>query len=254
MNLTGNTHLKILLAILSLVFIAGCGNTAKQQQDSTDTTQALLAETPPGEAPKSAPVAGDCEATETLIYSDGGTSSYTEDKMRGVGVVSFQLEVNDRLDIYDEDGSQFGFLVYNEGHNFYMLDMPAKIIARAVVPVDDFMQFDFDAEAISTDKDYLIIYINKEKRKVKKASLKCTFRKWDDYLIDNKIRLKACNILPAAGSNNDMIYDVLQLKGDQIKIRSLKDCSGEDEGFQQVEGWIKWRKGDQLIVDLSSCN
>ncbi|MGY3213128.1 hypothetical protein [Mucilaginibacter sp. HD30] len=254
MNLTGNTRLKILLAIMSLVFTAGCGNVATQQQASTDTTQALLAESPPAEAPKSPPDAGDCKATETLIYSDAGTSSYTEDKIRGVGVISFQFEVNDRLDIYNEDGSQFGFLVYNEGYSFYMLDMPAKIIARAVVPVDDFMQFDFDAEAIGTDKDYLIIYVNKEKRKVKKASLRCTFSKWDDYLKNNKIRLKGCNRLPAAGSNNDLIYEVLQLKGDQIKIKSVKNCSGEDEGFKQVEGWIKWKNADLLTVDLASCN
>ena len=254
MNLTGNTHFKILLAILSLVLIAGCGNTDKKQPDSTDTTQAILAEAPTAETTESAPVAGDCKATETLIYSDAGTSSYTEDKMRGVGVISFQLEVNDRLDIYNEDGSPFGFLVYNEGHSFYMLDMPAKIIARAVVPVADFMQFDFDAEAIGTDKDYLIIYVNKEKRKVKKATTKCTFSKWDDYLKNNKVRLKACNRLPAAGSNNDMTYEVLQLKGDQIKIKSVPDCSGEDEGFKPVEGWIKWKNADLLTVDLASCN
>ncbi|RZL16453.1 MAG: hypothetical protein EOO89_11515, partial [Pedobacter sp.] len=88
MNLTGNTRLMILLAILGLVFTTGCGSTAEQQQGSTDTTDAILAETPPAEARKSVPPAGDCKATETLIYSDNGISSYTEDKMRGVGVIS----------------------------------------------------------------------------------------------------------------------------------------------------------------------
>jgi|GEM_PF-1342880 len=254
MNLTGNTHFKILLAILSLVFIDGCGNTHKKQQDGTDTIQAVLAETPRAEAPESAPVAGDCKVTETLIYSDKATCSYTEDKLRGVGVISFQLEVNGRLDIYNEDGSQFGFLVYNEGHGFYMLDMPAKIIARAVVPVDDFMQFDFDAEAIGTDKDYLIIYVNKEKRKVKKADAKFTFNQWDDYLKLQNVRLKSCNRLPAAGMNQEMLYRVTQVKGDEIKIRSVKNCSGEDEGYKQVEGWIKWKKGDVLTVELTICN
>ena len=255
MNLTGNTHLKILLAILSLVFTAGCGNTAKQQQDSADTTQAVLAETPPAEAAKNTTTIGDCKSADTLLYSEEGIfSSYTEDKIRGVGVISFQLDINDRLDIYNIDGTKFGFLVYNDDQTYYMQDMPSKIIARAIIPLADQAQFDFDAEATNTDKDYLIIYVNKEKRKVKKAGAKCTFSKWDDYLKNNKVRLKACNRLPAAGSNNDMTYEVLQLKGDQIKIKSVPDCSGEDEGFKPVEGWIKWKNADLLTVDLASCN
>lgn len=255
MNLTVNTHLKILLAILSLVLTAGCGNTAKQQQDNTDTTQAILAETPPAEASKNSATIDDCKAADTLLYSEEGVfSSYTEDKMRGIGVISFQLDINNRLDIYNVDGSKFGFLVYNDDQTYYMQDMPAKIIARAVIPIADQAQFDFDAEAINTDKDYLIIHVNKEKRKVKKADVKFTFSRWDDYLKLQEIRLKPCNMLTAAGTNQEMLYQVTQVKGDEIKIRSVKNCSGEDEGFQQVEGWIKWKKGDLLTVELTNCD
>lgn len=137
MNLTGNTHLKILLATLSLVFTAGCGNTAKQQQDSTDTTQAILAETPPAEASKSTATIGDCKAADTLLYSEEGVfSSYTEDKMRGVGVISFQFDINNRLDIYNLDGSKFGFLVYNADQTYYLDILGAlTILFRAAVHV-----------------------------------------------------------------------------------------------------------------------
>ncbi|RYY35330.1 MAG: hypothetical protein EOP46_10425 [Sphingobacteriaceae bacterium] len=255
MNITGNTHFKLLLAILSFVFIAGCGNSAKQQQDRTDTTQAVLAETPTTEDSKSTTTIGDCKAADTLLYSEDGVfSSYTEDKMRGVDVISFQLDINDRLDIYNVDGSKFGFLVYNDDQTYYLQDMPAKIIARAVIPVTDLAQFDFDAEVTNTDKDYLIIYVNREKRKVKKADVKFTFRSWEDYLKLQEIRLKSCNMLPEAGTNQDLVYQVTQVKGDEIKIRSVKNCSGEDEGFKQVEGWIKWKNGDSLTVNLTSCD
>ncbi|MGY3211804.1 hypothetical protein [Mucilaginibacter sp. HD30] len=256
MNITGNTHLKILLlAMLSIAFATGCGNSAKKQDTGADSTQAILAEAEPEAASKSAPTIGDCQSTDTLLYSQEGVfSSYTENKMRGVGVISFHLSINNRLDIYDEDGSKFGFLVYNDDQTYYMLDMPIKTIARAVIPIADQAQFDFDAEATNTDKDYFIIYVNKEKRKVKKADVKFTFSSWDDYLKLQEIRLKPCNMLPAAGTNQEMLYTVTQVKGDEIKIRSVQNCSGEDEGFKQVEGWIKWKNGDVLTVDLTNCD
>ena len=256
MNITGNTHLKILLlAMLSIAFATGCGNSAKKQDTGADSTEAILAEAEPEAASKSAPTIGDCQSTDTLLYSQEGVfSSYTENIMRGVGVISFHLGINNRLDIYDEDGSKFGFLVYNDDQTYYMLDMPIKTIARAVIPVADQAQFDFDAEATNTDKDYFIIYVNKEKRKVKKADVKFTFSSWDDYLKLQEIRLKPCNMLPAAGTNQEMLYTVTQVKGDEIKIRSVQNCSGEDEGFKQVEGWIKWKNGDVLTVDLTNCD
>lgn len=256
MNITGNTRLKILLlALLNLAFATGCGNSAKEQKIGADSTEAVLAETEPAAASKSTATIADCKSADTLLYSEEGVfSSYTEYKMRGVGVISFHLDINNRLDIYNLDGSKFGFLVYNADQTYYMQDMPAKIIARAVIPVADKAQFDFDAEATDTDKDYLIIYVNKEKRKVKKADVKFTFSKWDDYLKLQEIRLKPCNMLAAAGTNQEMLYKVTAVKDDEIKIRSVKNCSGEDEGFKQIEGWIKWKNGDSLTVDLTSCD
>ena len=254
MNITGNTHLKILLALLSVVFATGCVSNTQKKGNSASSTQVTKAETLPAAAPKSAVTVGDCQAAETFIYSDESFSSYTEDKMRGTGVVSFQLDINDRLDIYNEDDSKFGFLVYNEDETFYMLDMPSKVIARAVIPAADVAQFDFDAEAIDTDKDNLIIYVNKKKRKVKKADVKFTFSNWDDYIKHQIISLKACNMFPAAHADKDLLYEVIQKKGDKIKIRSLRDCSGEDSGFRLVEGWVKWKNGDLLTVDLTSCD
>ncbi len=254
-NLTGNTHLKLLLAILSLVFTAGCSNSAKKQETGADSTQAVLAEAGPVAASKSTAIIDDCKSADTLLYSEEGVfSSYTEDKMRGVGVISFQLDINDRLGIYNVDGSKFGFLVYNDDQTYYLQDMPAKVIAKAVIPIADQAQFDFDAEATNADKDYFIVYVNKEKRKVKKADVKYIFSRWDDYLKLQEIRLKPCNMLPAAGTNQEMLYQVTQVKGDEINIRSVKNCSGEDEGFKQIEGWIKWKNGDLLTVYLTSCD
>jgi len=45
--------------------------------------------------------------------------------------------------------------VFNEDETFYLLSMPKKLVARRVVPEADFAQFDFDAEAVKEDNEYL---------------------------------------------------------------------------------------------------
>jgi hypothetical protein len=195
-----------------------------------------------------------CEAGDTLIYGDSVFNSYTEDKMRGSGVVSFQMDVNDRLDIFYPDGATFGYLVYNEDGTFYTTSMPAKLVARWVVPAADFAQFDFDAEAVDTDKDYLIIYANKKKLKVKKAGVKYTFSKWEDYIRSATIQLKDCNLLEGAAQYRDMSFDVIEVDGDRIKVKSSKDCSGPDVKFKPLEGWLTWKKDGNLLVDFGICD
>ncbi|WP_316812137.1 hypothetical protein [Pedobacter heparinus] len=66
----------------------------------------------------------------------------------------------------------------NKHLTYFTLNMPKKVIARQVAPQYDFAAFDFDAEKVNTDKDYLIIYVNREKRKVKKSAVKFVFEPW----------------------------------------------------------------------------
>jgi hypothetical protein len=254
MNFSGNIRSRILLAATIMVLSASCDGGYKKKTQNRNTTQVVSKASQPVAVPQEAPPVTDCTAAETLIYSGHGLSSYTEDIMRGTGVVSITLEPNNRLDIYDLDDVTYGFLVYNQNGTFYTLNMPTKVVARAVVPEPDFAQFDFDAEPENSDKDYLIIYVNKEKRMVKKADVKYTFYSWPEYVKTQEIRPKDCNLLPAAGADKNMLYQVVDLKGDKLKIRSFKGCSGEEEGFRQVEGWLKWKNGDVLTVELTSCN
>jgi recombinational DNA repair ATPase RecF len=72
----------------------------------------------------------------------------------------------------------------------------------------------------------LIIYANKERLKVKKAGLKCTFSKWEDYLRSQLITLKDCNLIEGAAQYRDMFFDVTEVDGDRIKVKSVQDCGG----------------------------
>ena len=121
---------------------------------------------------------------EKLLYQDKSMASFIDAKRRGTGVISFQLDVNDRLDIFNEDGTPFGDIVLNEDMTYYTLDMPEKVVARKVVPNSDFAAFDFDAEPVKSEDEYLRIYVNKKLRKVKKAGTKYTFTNWAQYSKD----------------------------------------------------------------------
>lgn len=191
-----------------------------------------------------------CEPGERLIFEED-LKSFTEDKMRGSGVISFEMDVNDRLDIFYPDGSTFGFMVYNEGGYFYTIDMPRKLVARWVMPIGDFTQIDFDAEAVDTDKDYLIIYANKERLKVKKDDVKFTFSKWKDYVRSQLITLKDCNLLEGVKPNSGIFFDVTEVDGDRIKVKSVEECGGP---AKPLEGWITWKKDGNLLVDFNYCD
>lgn len=71
--------------------------------------------------------------------------------MRGHGIVSIRLDINDRPDIWDMDDAKFGEIVLNGDQTFFTLNMPQKVIARKVVPEFDIAAFDFDAEDPDSD-------------------------------------------------------------------------------------------------------
>lgn len=120
----------------------------------------------------------DCRELELLLWEGEGFVFYMEDRMRGKGVIFFIMDINDRLDIFNEDDSNFGEIVLNEGLIYFIFIMFKKIVVRKVIVIYDFVVFDFDCESIEVDWDYFIIYVNKEKRKVKKLDFKYIFLIW----------------------------------------------------------------------------
>jgi hypothetical protein len=169
---------KIFTYTVLLIFLSSCGNASKQDSSAVEAAPAdTLAPDRINPMPKQETLSYK-DGNDSLLYEGETLSTYIDAEHRGAGVVSFTLDVNDRLDIWNMDDTKFGDVVLNEDLTYFSLNMPKKIVARKVVPENDFAAFDFDAEKPETDKDYLIIYINKEKRKVKKSDLKFHFSPW----------------------------------------------------------------------------
>jgi len=235
---------EVIFLLTVIISFGACIETTKQVQPVVTEPTALATK-----------VQKDCGNEEKLLYAKDGFSSYTEDKIRGKGVISFELQVNDRLDIYDEDDAVFGYIVLNEDQTFFTAQMPKKLVARKVIPELDFAAFDFDAEEESASKDYLFIYANGEKKKVKKTDAKYSYQSWGVYLKKKSIALKPCNPLAnAPNGGQNLVYDVKDMDDDQIKIKSSADCGGEESKFAPAQGWVKWRKKDLLMVDLKVCD
>jgi hypothetical protein len=252
---------KIIFTYAAIAFLlVSCKETPKDTMAEAETP--TLTETPATAASSESMATGDistCKEGESLVFQGETFTSYTEDKMRGVGVISFTMDINDRLAILDAEDDAFGEIVLNEDMTYFTLTMPKKVVARKVVTNYDFAAFDFDAENVNTNKDYLIIYVNKEKRKVKKSDLKYTFLTWEDYIKKQTLKLKDCNLLTDANGkpnlkSKGLAFNVIEIKGDEIKIKSTKDCLGEDAPFQNLEGKVKWKSGNALVVDFATCN
>ncbi|WP_433832568.1 hypothetical protein [Flavobacterium anhuiense] len=250
---------KSYLVCLALVTVfAACQKTTGDNSSNTsDTITSGKSNTASGKNLKTAATA--CQESEVLLWEGESFASYTEDKIRGTGVLSFTLEVNDRLDILNEDDSNFGEIVLNEDLTFFALTMPKKVVARKVIATYDFAAFDFDCENVAANRDYFLIYVNKEKRKVKKSDLKYTFSTWQDYIKKQSIKLKSCNLITDQQGNvnqksKDQFFTIDEIKGDEIKITSSKSCSGEESSFQAMSGNVKWKSDNVLLVDIAVCN
>ena len=143
---------------------------------------------------------------------------YTENTMRGKGVIQFSI--SNKILILNPDKTTFGIISFKD--DSYEINLPSKIIAREIIPDTEFQIFSFDAEQTDTDtdKDYLIIYINKEKKLVAKEGLKYNFLKWDDYIKSAFIQLTS-NVDKVSKVEQGYWYKTIKIKGDSMQIKSI---------------------------------
>jgi len=154
--------------IIMAVILFGCNSKPQEAIQVAESPQSATIATQHPNAPKPRYEKG-------LLYENQNFSSYIDEVKRGAGVISFTLEVNDRLDIWNLDDTKFGEIVMNEDLTYFTLNLPKKVIARKLIPENDFAAFEFDAEKPDADAKYLFIYVNKEKRKVAKKEVHFSF-------------------------------------------------------------------------------
>lgn len=192
------------------------------------------------------------DTLSTMITEYGGIKFYTEDKLRGEGVVSLLIDRD--LEILNVDKTVFGSIRLNKNEEEpFDIKLPKSVIAREIIPNVEYRIFCFDAEQPITDKDFLIIYINKEKRLINKNECKYKFNSWQEYVKTAFIHLTP-KVENSSKKEQLYYYETLEIKGDSMKIKSVSKTSCDYvEEYRDVTKWIKWKDNSYKFVTFDFC-
>lgn len=189
------------------------------------------------------------DLTKMLTSEYENIKFYTENALRGKGVV--QLSVNSKITILNSDKTVFGSI--NFKNDSYILALPSKIIAREILPDSEFQIFSFDSELPDTDKDFLLIYINKQKKLILKKEVKYSFRSWEDYIKSAFIQLSS-NLTNANSQEQTYWYEVIAIKNDSMQIKSVPKTSCDYiDKYKDVTKLIKWKSNDCKLIKFNFC-
>jgi hypothetical protein len=111
----------------------------------------------------------------------------------------------------------------------------------------------FDAQKPDTDKNFLIVYVNREKKLISKKDNQFKFDPWDKYAQSTYVKLTP-EVSKTTGDEQLYWYKALAIKGDFMKIKSISktDCDYV-EHYKPVTKWIKWRTGSCKLINFNFC-
>jgi len=192
----------------------------------------------------------DSVAMQTSEYK--GITFYTENNLRGSGVIT--LSVTGKTDILNNDKTTYGSIALNNDEEMsYEIKLQKKTVVREIIADSEFRIFNFDAEKPDTDKDFLIVYINREKKLISKKDNQFTFDPWDKYAQSAFVKLTP-EVSNTTKDEQLYWYKALVVKGDSMKIKSISktDCDYV-EHYKPVTKWIKWRTDSCKLINFNFC-
>lgn len=189
-----------------------------------------------------------------LIYQDEKVSCYTDEIIRGSGVVEIQL-IKNELTIFNLDDTVYEKITFKDD-SYFLENSLSEIIARKVILAMDFLSLEFDCKKFEEDDEFVYIFINKELMKIKNSNYKLNYYEWLDYLAGCYIKILSGNLLLIqteygeryAHNSEDAIFRVKEIVDDKLFLKSTSTvcCAAAEE----LEGVVKWREGDKLLVDI----
>ncbi|MGN7809520.1 hypothetical protein [Flavobacterium sp. 22076] len=182
----------------------------------------------------------------------GGIKFYTENELRGAGVV--QLSIDKDFEILNLDKTVYGSIkLKNNTEEPFNIKFPKMVIAREIIPNIEYKIFCFDAEQPETDNDFLIIYINNEKRLVSKKDCKYKFHSWEAYIKTAFIHL-TLKVENSSKEEQRYYYEALKIKGDSMQIKSVAKTSCDYiQEYKDVTKWIKWKENSCKLIMFDFC-
>ncbi|MBE8723884.1 hypothetical protein [Flavobacterium hungaricum] len=192
------------------------------------------------------------DTLSTMMTEYGGIKFYTEDNLRGDGVV--QISIDSDLEILNFDKTVYGSikLTNNAGEPF-SIKLPKSVIAREIIPNVEYRIFCFDAEKPEKDNDFLIVYINREKRLISKKKCNYKFNSWEEYIKTAFIHLTS-KVENSSKEEKKYYYAALRIKGDSMQVKSVaKTACDYVEEYKDVTRWIKWKENSCKLITFDFC-
>ncbi len=189
-----------------------------------------------------------------LVYKDSQISSFTDDFMRGDGVIEIDLKSNEFI-VLNLDGSVFERIIFDD--DFYVLKNKInEIIARKFIPNQDFFSLSFDSNSFKSEDEFIFIYINGELKKIEANKYEVDYYKWIDYVKNSYVKLKPENPLKIKSSFgyqvfNDSInhvYSVKEIENDEMIL--MTTSTGCCKSMETFEGKVNWKIDKELLIDI----
>ena len=202
---------------------------------------------------KSADLEDNCiiDSLESQTSEYDGINFYTENTLRGKGIA--KISIDQKLKFLNLDKTVFGSISILEIKNTYEMKFPKTVIAREILVDKEFQVLSFDAELPETDNNFIIVYINKEKKLLKKEGLHYEFLTLEEYIKSSFINLTE-NTDNVSKEERMYWYNVLEIKGDSMKIKSVNKSSCDYiEDYKDVTKWIKWRSDSCKLIKFNFC-
>lgn len=192
------------------------------------------------------------DSIKMQITQYDGIKFYSENKLRGSGVLA--LIMPDNVDILNTDKTVYGSIISgNNTEEPYNFKLPKVIVAREIIPDVEHRIFSFDAELPETDKDFLIVYLNKEKKLISKKTVKYKFSSWETYIKSSFIHLTS-KVDNSTKEEQMYYYQAIKIKGDSMQIKSVSKTSCDYvEEYKNVTKWIKWKNDSCKLIMFDFC-
>ena len=164
------------------------------------------------------------------------------------------LEQNGMLPIYNMDSTLFGQILSLEGEPEPRFNK-GKLLIREYYP--EYYILIFDCKL--TNGSYVVKVGNSEKFINHQEGI-TIYETWDEHIRNSFLLTSNKNPLrsePNLLSNAFMEYDystmsfvVKEVKGDWAKVACDLECEGCGDRGVVVNGWIRWKDGDRLLIEL----
>lgn len=189
-----------------------------------------------------------------------------KDNISGLGILkinpNFFREDADTLSILNIDSTLFG-KIHNPKPDIYfpevfLLDGEVSN-ARAYFPDYSILIFD----AFPLENSYYRIRINDSDKIIKHSEGTTIYEDWETHISNSYLTTKSSNPLMKSNSEKSdkleledrdykyLSFKVVKVDGEWAKVQCLSECEGCPEDGSTVEGWLRWKIGEKLLVRIS---